>query len=52
MKYYDKAYIVIFLNEPYTMDITTIIQRFAGKDIKKTKVEDLPGRTLIVDVEG
>ena len=52
MKYYDEACIVIFLNEPYTLDIPTIIQRFAGKDIKTTKVKDLPGRTQMVDVGG
>ena len=52
MKYYDDACIVIFLNEPYTLDITSIIQRFGGKEIRTTKVEDLPGRTQIVDVGG
>ena len=38
--------------DPYMLDITSIIQRFGGKEIRTTKVEDLPGRTQIVDVGG
>ena len=51
MKYYDEACIVIFFIEPYTLDITSLLQRFGEKDIRITKVEDLPGWTQIVDVE-
>ena len=49
MKYYDEACVVIFLNEAFTLDITSILQRFAGKDIKTTKIEDVPGRTQLVE---
>ena len=51
-KYCDDACIEIYLNKPYTLNITSELQRFGGKKIRTTKVEDLPGRTQIVGVGG
>ena len=51
MKYYDAACVVIFLKRAYTLNITSIIQRFAGKDIKNTKIEDIPGTTQIAELD-
>ena len=45
MKYDDDACIVLFLDQAYTLDIITVIQRFAVKEIKNLKTDDIPGRT-------
>ena len=44
IKYYDDACVVIFLNQSFTLDITTIAQRYEVREIKNIKSEDLPGR--------
>ena len=49
MKYYDHACVIIFLKRSYTLDITTIAQRYAVREIKNVKSEDLPGRAYYVE---
>ena len=49
MKYYDDACVVIFPNQSFTLDITTIAQRNAVRKIKNTKAENLPGRAHYVE---
>ena len=44
MNYYDDACMIIFLNQAFTLDIITIAQRYAVREIKNIKVDDLPGR--------
>ena len=49
MKYYDDACVIIFLNQSYTLDITTIAQRYSVRKIKNVKSEDIPGRAYYVE---
>ena len=49
MKYYDDACVVIFPNQAFMLDITTIAQRYEIRDIKNINSKDLPGRGHYVE---